>query len=113
MIYFQIFYIVIGVLIIIYSVLDYFLQPKSTFFISKRITEYLDENERIKYQKAVAIPIALFGIVVVIGGIFFFDSNIFSKIFWGVYVGHLICTMIINKIHLDYFSPWSIPKKIF
>jgi len=113
MIFLQIFFIALGVFTVIVAVLDYFFQPKSSFFILKRVIEYLDESERIKYQKATAIPTAIFGIAIIISGIFFFDNDIFSKIFHGSYVVLLVSMMIINKIHLGYFSPWSVGEKIF
>ncbi|MCL1858480.1 MAG: hypothetical protein FWF92_04530 [Oscillospiraceae bacterium] len=113
MIYLQIFVIAIGVLMIIIAVLNYFFHPKSVLFIWKRITEYLGENERIKYQKAQAIPVAIFGILIIISAVFFIDSDISSKIWTGSYFVWLVWTAIINKIYLGYFSPWSIPKKIF
>jgi len=50
----QILFSIIGISLIIYSVWEYFFQPKSSFFTSKRIIEYLDESERRKYQKALA-----------------------------------------------------------
>jgi len=113
MIYFRILLIATGVFLIICSVLRYFFQPKSSFFVYKRIIEYLNESELIKYQKAIAIPEAVFGIVFVISGIFFIGNDIYSIIHLGSWIVYLICTMIINKIHLGYFSPWSVPKKIF
>jgi hypothetical protein len=113
MIYFQICYIALGIFLIICSAVNYFIQPKSSFFILKRVIEYLDENERIKYQKAIAIPEAMIGIVFIILGIFFIGNDIYSIIYLGSWIVYLICNMIINKIHLGYFSPWSVPKKIF
>ena len=110
MIYFQ---IALGLLIIIYSILNYFFHSKSSFFIAKRIIAYLSESERIKYQKAHAIPTALLGIIIVILGVFFIDNDVFSIIYLGSYIAWVVCSMIINKIHLGYFSVWSIPKKIF
>ena len=107
----QILFSIIGISLIIYSVWEYFFQPKSSFFTSKRIIEYLDESERRKYQKALAIPTAIIGIVIVIIVIFFIGNA--TRIFWGFYVVWLVWTMIINKIHLGYFSAWNVPKKIF
>jgi len=112
MIYFQIFFIVIGVFIIIHSGLGYFFQPKSSFFIRKRIIEYLDESERIKYQKATVIPEAIIGLVIVIIGVFFWNQEYIVKIGFGGAWGILIIwTLVVNKKHLGYFSPLSVPKK--
>ena len=108
--YIQIVTIVLGILIIIFAVLEYLFHPKSKFFILKRIIEYLDESERIKYQKAIAVPGVLFGVVIIVLGLFFIDNDIFSSIYWGSYVVWLISTLIINKIYLDYFFVWSVPK---
>ena len=110
----QIIFIAIGVLIITFSVLSYFLCFKSSFFVAKRITEYLDENERIKYQKATAIPNAVFGISFLILGVFFWNQvNIFKIGIVFSYLGWFVSTLIINKIHLGYFFALSVPKKIF
>ena len=113
MIYLQILYIILGIFVIICSVLTYFFQPKSSFFILKRIVEYLDESERINYQKAIAVPAAIIGIIVVILGIFFFGSDSLFKIFLGSYFVYLVWNMIINKRHLGYFFALSVTKKIF
>jgi len=113
MIFVQIFNVVLGVLMIVFSVWEYFFYPKSAFFILKRIIEYLDENERIKYQKASAVPGIILGIVIIILSVFFFDNDIASKIWWVAYIIWIACSMIINKIYLGYFFVWSVPKKIF
>jgi hypothetical protein len=91
-----------------------FLHIKSKLLIYKRIIEYLDESERIKYQKAIAIPTAIIGIIWLISGVFFWNQEYIFKI--GLYGGWCIWfvwMLVVNKKHLGYLFPLNVPKKIF
>ena len=68
--YLQILFIVIGVFMIIYSIFSY-LHFNSSLLLYQFIRKVLSESERIKYQKAIANPHLMLGVVFLITGIFF------------------------------------------
>jgi len=111
MIYIHVFFIVGAAIIIIQSAINYFFQPKISFFIHKKIVEYLDDNKRIKYQKAQAVTMAVFGIVIMITELLLLDYYIFSKIFQVSSLVINIPLAIIHKKYTGYYTTRNIPKK--
>jgi len=116
----QIIYIISGVLPLIFSFVEYFFQPKLRFFIDKRMILYLDETERIKYQKSTAIPFAICGVIILILAMFFYDRTF--AFFYGEFsvyrvgVGFVMITafiwlLVLNKKYSGYFDPSNIPDE--
>jgi len=114
----QIIFIVLGILALIFSFIEYFLHPKSKLFVAKSIILYLGESERIKYQKAMALPNAIYGAIILISGVFFYSHTFrffygeFSVVGAGLSFGWImtiVWTLTLNKRYLGYFSPRSIP----
>ena len=105
-----IFFVFAGATMIISSVLN-FLHINSRWLIYRRIGEYLGENGRIEYQKAIAAPMMLMGIIWLISGVFFWNRELILAM--GVFGGWCIWfvwMLVVNKKHLDYFFPLSVPK---
>ena len=99
----QIVGIAAGIALIILSIISYF-HAKSPVFIRKRYREILTEEKWIDYQRALAMPTGVYGILNVIYSIFFFD-----RVQPAVYlvVMCLICVWVgqINKEHTGHTSP--------
>lgn len=102
--------IVLGVLRVIISFLE-FLHIKSRLLIYKRVSEYLGENKRIKYQRATALPGAVLGIIWVISGVFFWNQEFIHNIgVSGAWYIWNVWQLVINKKHLGYFFPRNVPR---
>jgi len=103
--FFRIAYITIGGLLVITAICQ-FVFTSSPFFIRKRWRAILSESERAEYQRALSIPIAFYGILLL-------ARSIFSIIIWlsteTVYVIGLfvvfIWTAIVNKKYLGKCFP--------
>jgi len=93
--------ITFGSLLIIISVCQFFF-TNFKLFIWKNMRKILSERERVKYQKAMAAPIALFGVIVLISSLFFYELAEIGYVI-GLFVV-VILVMSINKHHLGYFS---------
>jgi len=102
--------IVCGIIFMVISVCN-ILHLNSSLFLIKRVHKTLSDSERLKYQKALAIPYAILGIIISLIGVFFFTERLISVIvFFACLFIYWIWIMVINKKYLGVLSPWSLSK---
>lgn len=106
--YLQIFLIALGLLSIILSVFN-FLHFNSSILISNRVREFLSsESERIKYQKATAMPYAMLGVFILVLGVFCWHNISLFMTGYFVCMGiWIVWMLVINKKYLGCYSPYS------
>lgn len=106
--YLQIVSIALGFLSILIAVLN-FLHLDSSLLVSNRIREFLrSESDRIKYQKATAMPQAMLGVFILILAVFCWHNVSLCRAGYFVCMGiWIVWMLVINKKCLGWYFPYG------
>ena len=96
-------YIAVGSLLVIEAVCQ-FVFANSRFFTTKRLRELLSESKRAEYLRAMSIPIALYGLLLLARSAFSIMAWLRAETLYLIGLcAVLIWAMIVNKIYLGSF----------
>lgn len=104
--YYQIILVCLASFCLILAILN-FLHLNLSILVSKRIRQFLNsQNERIAYQKAIALPYAVLGLfTLLLSYLCLYHTQLFFLVYFVSISIFLVWTLTINKKYLGWYFP--------